>query len=43
VRHEQPFLLRLGAAAATGFFDLSAVVGERLVIGDVKVARLKRL
>ena len=41
VRHEQPFLLRLGAAAATGFFDLSAVVGERLVIGDVKVARLK--
>jgi hypothetical protein len=41
VRHEQPFLLRLGSATATGFFDLSAVAGERLVIGDVKVARLK--
>ena len=41
VRHEQPFLLRLGAATATGFFDLSAVVNGRLVIGDVKVARLK--
>jgi ATP-dependent helicase/nuclease subunit A len=41
VRHEQPFLLRLGAATATGFFDLSAVAGDRLVIGDVKVARLK--
>ena len=41
VRHEQPFLLRLGTATATGFFDLSAVDGGRLVIGDVKVARLK--
>ncbi|MGI9117798.1 MAG: UvrD-helicase domain-containing protein [Gaiellales bacterium] len=41
VRHEQPFLLRLGAATATGFFDLSAVDGTRLVIGDVKVAELK--
>jgi ATP-dependent helicase/nuclease subunit A len=41
VRHEQPFLLRLGSATATGFFDLSAVADERLVIGDVKVARLK--
>ena len=41
VRHEQPFLLRLGAATATGFFDLSAVADGRLVIGDVKVAKLK--
>ena len=41
VRHEQPFLLRLGDSTATGFFDLSAVAGHRLVIGDVKVARLK--
>ena len=41
VRHEQPFLLRLGTATATGFFDLSAVAGQRLVIGDVKVAKLK--
>lgn len=43
VRHEQSFLLRLGAATATGFFDLSAVEGDRLVIGDVKVAKLRGL
>ena len=41
VRHEQSFLLGLGTATATGFFDLSAMDGNRLVIGDVKVARLK--
>ncbi len=40
VRHEQAFLLRLGAATVTGRFDLTAVDGDRLVIGDVKVGGL---
>ena len=40
VRHEAPCLLRLGEATVTGRFDLVATDGERLVIGDLKVAEL---
>ena len=41
VRHEQPFLLLLGGATVTGAFDLSAIDGDCLVIGDIKVGGLK--
>ncbi|MGA0122523.1 MAG: UvrD-helicase domain-containing protein [Gaiellales bacterium] len=41
--HEQPFLLRLGPAVVTGFYDLVADDGEGLVIGDVKVGSLGEL
>ena len=37
---EQPFLLRLGDAVVNGRFDLAAVDGDRLVIGDLKVGSL---
>ena len=40
VRHEEPFLLRLGDATVNGRFDLAAVDGARFVIGDLKVAAL---
>ena len=40
IRHEQPFLLGLGEAVVAGRFDLAAVDGRRLVIGDLKVASL---
>lgn len=43
VRHEEPFLLRLGEAIVTGRFDLAAIDGDRLVIGDLKVASLDGL
>ncbi len=43
VAHEQPFLLALGPATVTGYFDLAARDGDALVIGDVKVADLKGL
>lgn len=43
VAHEQPFLLALGPATVTGFYDLAAADGDLLVIGDVKVADLKGL
>ncbi|MFM7692694.1 MAG: PD-(D/E)XK nuclease family protein [Actinomycetota bacterium] len=43
VAHEQPFLLALGPATVTGYFDLAARDGDLLVIGDVKVADLKGL
>ena len=40
VRHEAPFLLRLGEAIVTGRFDLVGADGDRLVVGDLKVAPL---
>lgn len=40
VEHEQPFLLGVGEAAVTGFYDLVAADGDGLVIGDVKVGPL---
>ena len=43
LQHEQPFLLRIGEATVVGRFDLSAVEGDRLVIGDLKVASLNGL